>query len=364
LQPSILLAAFFVAGAAAQSGENVLVVVNARDETSRQIGAYYRVRRVVPARNVCQLDTAPDEEISWQVYESRIEQPVARCLERAGLREKVLYIVTTRGVPLKVSGGGSGWAAEQCAVDSELALLYAKMKGTRYARGGGVPNPFFKQRDAPFGHPRFPIYLVTRLAAYDLADMKAMVDRALAARNRGKFVIDMASDSDEGGDGWLRTAAILLPAARVVLDEGTRVLYDQHDVIGYAGWGSNDGHRTRRFLGFTWLPGAIATEFVSTNARTFARPPDNWTPTTWQDKAHWFAGSPQSLAADYIHEGATGCSGHVYEPYLTQTPRPDYLLPAYYGGRNLAESYYLAIPSLSWQNVVLGDPLCRLGQAP
>jgi len=32
------------------------------------------------------------------------------------------------------------------------------------------------KRDEPFRHPRFPIYLVTRLAAWDLADVKAMID--------------------------------------------------------------------------------------------------------------------------------------------------------------------------------------------
>jgi hypothetical protein len=42
--------------------------------------------------------------------------------------------------------------------------------------------------------------------------------------------------------------------------------------------------------------------------------------------------------------------------------RPDYLLPAYYQGRTLAESYYQALPLLSWQGVVLGDPLCSLGK--
>ena len=68
------------------------------------------------------------------------------------------------------------------------------------------------------------------------------------------------------------------------------------------------------------------------------------------------------MTADYLLEGATGASGHVDEPWLAQTPRPELLLPAYYKGRNLAESYYLAIRSLSWQNVVVGDPLCSLGK--
>src|SRR5258708_16931731 len=102
------------------------------------------------------------------------------------------------------------------------------------------------------------------------------------------------------------------------------------------------------------------TAYVSTNARTFARAPENWNIGAWGNLSATFAGSPQTLTADYIHEGATGASGHVYEPYLAFTPRPNILLPAYYRGRNLAESYYLAIPMLRWMNIVVGDPLCNL----
>ena len=29
-------------------------------------------------------------------------------------------------------------------------------------------------------------------------------------------------------------------------------------------------------------------------------------------------------------------------------------------GRNLAESFYMGIPALSWMNVVIGDPLMKL----
>ena len=68
----------------------------------------------------------------------------------------------------------------------------------------------------------------------------------------------------------------------------------------------------------------------------------------------------RSLTADYIHEGATGASGQVDEPYLAFCPRPEFVLPAYYSGRTLAESFYLGIPGLSWMNVVIGDPLTRL----
>ena len=346
----------------AQTGENILLVVNRNDAVSRQIADYYRPRRSIPVQNVCYLTTTSDEEINREIYEQQIERPVGDCLKKSGLQEKVLYLVTTLGVPVKVKGAGSGLIAEYASVDSELALLYSKLRGATYRRAGGIPNPFFMQRDAQFRHPQFPIYLVTRLAAYDFAGVKEMIDRALAARNRGKFVVDLSSGDDEEGNNWLRTAAILLPPDRVIFDDSTKVLYDLKEVIAYASFGSNDGNRKRRHLGYEWLPGAIATEYVSTNGRTFKRPPDDWTYTSWVDRLHFFAGTPQGLSADLLHDGATGASGNVYEPYLQGCARPDYLLPAYYQGRNLAESFYLSLPWLSWQGVVLGDPLCSLGK--
>jgi uncharacterized protein (TIGR03790 family) len=343
-----------------QSGSQVLVVVNRSDATSVAIGDYYRPRRSVPTGNVCPIDTPAAEEISWDVYKEQVEAPIARCLAAARIREQVLYIVLTRGVPLKVTGGGAGLYSEHASVDSELTLLYRKLHGGKIERAGPIGNPFFGRQNEPFRHPQFDIYLVTRLAGYNLNNVKVMIDRSLAARNAGKFVIDLNSPVNRGGNEWLRTAALLLPPGRVVLDETERVLYGERDVIGYAAHGSNDGNRKRRRLGFQWLPGAIATEFVSTDARTFERPPDDWTFTTWLDKQHWFGGSPQSLSADYMEEGATGASGNVYEPYLSGCVRPDHTLPAYAQGRNLAESFYLGLPVLSWQSVILGDPLCRL----
>lgn len=344
----------------AQSAENTLVVVNDSSPFSRRIAEYYIHKRSIPLANVCHLKAAIDEGIAREGYEKTIEGPIAACLSTHGLREKILYIVTTLGLPLRVDGTGPAMETTTCAVDSELTLLYAKMRGEKFKTAGMVPNPFFGKRDEPFRHPQVPIYLVTRLAGYDFEDVKGTIDRSLQAANRGKFVIDLTDNDNEPGNDWLRGAARLLPPDRVVLDTSASVLYDQRDVIGYASWGSNDKNRKRRSPGFHWLPGAIATEYVSTDGRTFQRPPDSWTITTWKDSNHFFAGSPQSLTADYIHEGATGCSGHVTEPFLVATPRPDLLLPAYFSGRNLAESYYLSIRGLSWQNIVVGDPLCRI----
>ncbi len=339
--------------------ENVLVVVNDLSPISKSIGEYYALRRHIPLQNICHIQIQPEETVSRADYNDKIALPVRAYLDANHLLDKILYIVTTSGVPLRVSGKVA-LNGDCASVDSELTLLY---RIGPQPTAGAIPNPFFGQRDAKFEHPAFPMYLVTRLTGYSFDDVKAIVNRALAAKNRGKFVIDLRSSGDEKGDDWLRNAAIALPKNRVIFDDSTAVLYNQKDVIGYASWGSNDPHRKQRHLGFRWLPGAIVTEFVSTNARTFTRPPDSWNIGSWSDNPKtMFFDSPQTLTADYIHDGATGASGSVDEPYLHLNPRPDYLLPAYYQGRNLAESYYLSIPALSWMTVVVGDPLCTLGK--
>jgi uncharacterized protein (TIGR03790 family) len=346
--------------AQAQTPGQVLVVVNRRSVTSRQIGEYYVRKRAIPPANLCVIDTAPDETITRPVYNKEIETPVGQYLKKQGLRERILYIVLTSGVPLRIGGPGEERRTEASSVDSELTLLYQRLNGVVIPLPGPVNNPFFRQRDTPFSHPLFPIYLVTRLDGYNTADMKALVDRGLLARNAGKFVIDLKGSDSTPGNQWLQTAALLLPPDRVIVDQSPAVLSGIEGVIGYASWGSNDRARRHRFLHFKWLPGAIATEFVSLDARTFRQPPGDWDLGTWEDKRTWFAEAPQSLTADYIHEGATGASGQVYEPYLAFCPRPEFVLPAYFSGRTLAESFYLGIPGLSWMNVVIGDPLTRL----
>jgi uncharacterized protein (TIGR03790 family) len=350
------------AQAPASTVDRVLLVVNDSSPLSRNIGEYYARRRALPFKNICHLKSTSQEEITRDEYDRQIARPIGDFLRKGGLQESIYYIVTTAGVPLKITGT-SGMSGNYAAVDSELALLYSDLAtGKPHALDGGIPNPFYGKRDRAFSHPEFPIYLVTRLAAYDFDGVKALIERSLAAANRGKFILDLRGNDDEAGDDWLRNAAILLPKDRVVLEDTIQPIYDQTDVIGYAGWGSNDRHHDRRFPGFHWLPGGIVTEYVSTDGRTFQKPPDKWTPSQqWSTPSAWFANSPQTMLADYLLEGATGGSGHVYEPYLGMTPRPDLLLPAYYSGRKLAESYYLAIPALSWQNIVVGDPLCSLG---
>ena len=361
--PLAIVVAFAIARAASPGPASVVIVANSNSALSKNIAEYYSLKRHIPRAQVCYLKTTTAEWIPRSRYESEIEAPVASFLKTNRLTESILYLVTTGDVPLKIEGvEQGGMNTDIASVDSELTLVYQVLRGQKHQIKGPLENPYFKAR-VSLSHPRFPIYLVTRLAAYDFSDVKAMIDRALIAKNTGNFVIDLKGDSDDEGNGWLHDAMILLPTARTIFDDSRKVLSDLTNVIGYASWGSNDNYRKQRFLKMQWLPGAIATEFVSFNGRTLTRPPDSWNIGAWKDDPKtWWVGAPQTLSADYIHEGATGASGQVWEPFLGLCPRPQYILPAYQNGENLAESFYRGIPAVSWQNIVLGDPLCSLGR--
>lgn len=341
--------------------DRVMLVINENSARSRRLGAFYRDWHQLGADQICRIRVAEKESIDRKAYEREIAGPLQECLGKREQRQEVQYVVLTQGMPLRVLPERK---TDGASVDSEVALLYAESRGTKIVRDGPLDNPFYRRKEMAFRQQDFPIYLVTRLAGYSFEDAKKAVERCRGARREGKVVLDLKADNDEAGNSWLRNAAILLPAEQVVLDLSTEVVAPQKRVIGYASWGSNDPARKSRKSGMEWLPGAIATEFVSTNARTFAMPPAGWTLGTWEDRASHFARSPQSMILDYVWEGVSGISGNVDEPFLAHTARPDLLFPAYLSGRNLAESFYLALPSLSWQSIVIGDPLCRLESQP
>lgn len=355
--------------AGAQSAANLLLVVNTSSPSSEAVAKHYVSRRGVSQNNVCSIQVPVGETVTRDVYQSQIETPIWRCLSTAQSQDRILYIVLTKDVPIRISGtGGGGRNSATASVDSELTLLYRRRAGVPVPIVGFVANPYFAGTAAPatikpFAHDAYDIYLVTRLDGYTVQDVEALIDRGLSPVRDGHFVLDLRAQLvDSGGDGWLRAAAERLKAMnmgdRLVVDESATVLTRQTKVLGYYSWGSNDAAFKDRHYQMEFVPGALAGEFVSTDARTFKEPPGNWSPANNASKAAIYAGSHQSLIGDLIRDGVTGVAGHVDEPFLDGTIRPEILFPAYAAGRNLAEAYYAAMPYLSWQTVVVGDPLC------
>src|SRR5881628_3377311 len=345
------------------TADEVLIVVNDRSAISQQIGERYRTVRGVPPNQVVRIQTEPTEEIERSSFNAEIAQPIAAHLLNQRLQDRILAIVLTKGVPLKIRGSG-GLQGTQASVDSELTLLYRILVQGPVSAEGPVANPYFRPgQPVPFTRAAHDIYLVTRLDGYALEDVLALIERAGKPVTRGKVILESKSvfwwSSAAPGNKWLKDASRRLENSglQVVLTGSGGGVNGEKDVIGYAGWGSNDPATKTRSPGFRWLPGAIASWFVSTSARTFTRPPSGWNIGPWGDPHTYYATSPQSLIGDLIAEGVTGVVGFVYEPYLDGTARPEILFPAYRAGFTLAESFYMALPHLSWQAVVIGDPL-------
>jgi uncharacterized protein (TIGR03790 family) len=363
-----LLAFLLAPPAFAQSGANVLLVVNEASADSVSIADHYARARGVPAGQVLRLKLEAADEIERESFNTQIHWPVASWLLTHAAQDRILYIVLAKGIPLRIKGT-AGRTGTLASVDSELAVLYRRLTGQPVAVEGPIENPYFLgasplDQAKPFTHDAYDIYLVTRLDGFTAKDATALVDRALKPSRDGRVLLDQRTGTGaETGNAWLERAAARLrasgPAERVVLDTTDRVLRDERNVLGYYSWGSNDAAIKARRLGLAFVPGALAATYVSTDGRTFTEPPASWTIGRWLDRSSFFAGSPQSLAGDLVREGVTGVAAQVAEPYLDASVRADVLFPAYLAGFNLAESFYLATPYLSWQTIVVGDPLCR-----
>jgi uncharacterized protein (TIGR03790 family) len=354
--------------ASAQTGANVLLVANTKSADSLRVAEAYARARSVPQDQVLRIAVdAGADEVDRATYDRDIQTPVSDWLTDHFAHDRILYIVLTKGIPLRVKGTG-GREGTTSSVDSELAVLYRRLTGATTLVPGPVPNPYYLAGAAVgqaklFSHADHDVFLVTRLDGFTVDDVLALVERGAKPSSQGKIVLDeKAGLTDAGGDQWLKAAGDWMIehgfGDRLVLDKTTKVVTGEKDVLGYYSWGSNDPAVSARHFDLGFVPGAIAGTFVSTDARTFREPPAGWKTATWNERTKFFAGSPQSLLGDLIRDGVTGASGYVAEPYLDATIRPNVLFPAYLSGFNLAESFYLAMPSLSWQAVIVGDPLC------
>jgi uncharacterized protein (TIGR03790 family) len=358
--------------ARAQSAENVAVVINDRSADSRRIGEHYAKTRGLPAANILRIETGTDDVIQRADYIADIERPLSQAIRRAGLQDRLLYVVLTRGVPLRIDGT-RGAGGTMASVDSELTLLYRRLVGTPSPVDGRVDNPYYLgtrslKEARPFSHREHDIYLVTRIDAFTVDQALALIDRAQSPVKEGRVVLDQRGAAGNG-DQWMSQAAMRLSEIgygdRVLLESTPQAARKENAVLGYYSWGASDPQNQVRSVEMGFVAGSIAANLASFDARTFRQPPESWRPTAAADKSAWFEGAADALIGDLIRDGVTGVAGQVAEAYAFGAVRPEILFPAYMSGFNLVEAFYLATPALSWQTVVIGDPLCApFGRKP
>jgi len=366
--------------------DRICIVVNDASPVSLAIGEAYASARGIPVDQIIHLDIPlPDpmlgdsrhESIARDAFERRIREPLERIFLERGWRDSMEIIVTTKGIPLRIEGAdvpprfllreGTG-----ASVDAELSLLFSPLIGSPGIVTSG--NPYYGRtvsfREFRSQHPNSPLrYLVARLTGYQTPvapdnPLPRAVARLLEAAQApqlegGLWLVDL----DPGLPPSLEVANRILLAGtagslnslgvRVVADEDPEFAADFEAIQGYASWGSNASRnaepatygdtRGRRYPG-RFAPRALATDLVSTNARSFTAPPEYG----------------QSLVADLVSLGVGGATGHVGEPTLPGVVRPQILLARYARGARAVEAYYSALPYLGWMNVYIGDPLMQL----
>ena len=337
-----------------QGPENVLLIVNESSEDSRSIGRYYATKRGLPSENVCTIQTPERQVISREVFNRDIQLPVVQHLKSEGLQDQILYLVSTKGVPLVVEGH-DGPAGDLASVDSELAMTYTYLVYGSFVYHGRMENSYFaphlKVGDfRPFLRSEQEIYLVTRLTGASLVDTILMIDRGLGAGgDEAAYHLDLPSQQRSVRAEWLEQAAVRLERSgvEVSVERSGKSATDLKSVGGYCSWGRDDPSFGDRLPNIDWVKGALATTFEK---ESFAVPGHDAEGE----------GDTASTALEYINQGLSGFGGFVADPTLDGYFRPQILFPAYVGGHNLAESFYLSLRYLSWRQVVVGDPLVSL----
>jgi uncharacterized protein (TIGR03790 family) len=347
------------------SYDDVMLIVNDSSHNSVEIGNYFASRRNIPARNIMHIKVDTSETMDSAAF-IPLKWRIQSWMKSNGLVDSINYIVTTKGCPLRIrtqqwdvfDGNTLKLLGGQSSFEDCLALINGA-DSTRIlaSRGNFFTSRYYKSVQH-FRHDQqtMPYYLVTRLDAYTVEQVKGYIRKAEspALVGEGNWVLDLDPGRENPsygiGNTWLRDAAagLTTKGMRVTFDTTDTYLHGQSNVIGYASWGSNDGHSgggEAAKPGNTWMNGSIAETYVSTGGRSFQPG----------------AGYGQSLVADWIAEGASAVKGYTDEPYLTVMAEPDILFDRYTSGFNMAESYWAASPLIAWRQVVIGDPKMRLG---
>lgn len=388
--------------ASALAPKELLIIANTATSESTSLARYYMKRRAVPDENLLQVNTSKREDLSREDYDKEIALPVRNYLSKHDPEgKKFSCIVLMYGIPLRIlptpmtgeektrlaklrkrSGEvekrrktlGKGdeqqdkelreeegrlqrqiqetdKSQDGASVDSELALVMEK----QYKLRGWLANRLFlgfrgkKVDDMPQR-----VILVSRLDGPKEAVVRRIIDDSIEAERDGlKGTAYFDARWPEKGDKDLsayalydraihNTARILQKSniMPVVLDEREELFQPGKapDAALYCGWYS----LAKYVDAFTWSKGAVGFHVASAECTTLKNPSS----TVW--------------CKAMLEKGIAATVGPVAEPYLQSFPQPEIFFGCIIDGRfTLAECYALSNPFLSWQMVLIGDPLYR-----
>lgn len=266
----------------------------------------------------------------------------------------ILAIVTMRGVPFHIQdqsiiikGKKTPTLRDEAAFDSEIGLCKLK-HDIKFA----VRNPYFKAKQARKDFVKnykkglnFPI-LVSRIDGPSYTQCKQLILDSLAVEQTGLWgmcYLDL-SGKYKRGDNWLKNIETLnWEKAIPTVTDKNRHCYNSHypmeNAALYFGWYASQKNGPLRDSRFRFKKGAIATHIHSFSGVNI-RSNKNW-------------------VGPLLNAGACVVTGHTSEPYLEYSTYLDIYHQRLLQGYSVLEAYSMAIPVLSWQNILIADPLYR-----
>jgi uncharacterized protein (TIGR03790 family) len=348
---------------------SVAILYNSSSADSKALAEFYGQARNIPATQLVGLELPEEEEIDRRTFNTTLRDRLIREYDRrewwirgrdnAGnlvpKESKIRILVCMRGVPSRIAKQPGAPAlkpgeppfihSDEASVDSELALL--GVEGLPLA--GPLSNPYFKSEKS-FADAGLPMTLVGRIDAPTREICERMIRDAIETEKTGLWgmsVIDVArklSNMPEGDPALENIVKahreVGIPVIADRFPDTFPTNYPLRDVAVYFGW--YDFNVSGPFLNpaFRFKKGAVAVHLHSFSAAQLRDPAKNW-------------------SAPLLARGAAATLGNVYEPYLQMTHHFDIFQTRLLAGRSLVEAAYMSLPVLSWQNVVLGDPLYR-----
>jgi uncharacterized protein (TIGR03790 family) len=326
---------------------DVAVLVNDNNPESVAIGQYFQSARNIPSENMINISFPNSESIDSAQFEAYLFQ-IEYYLTINGLSDSINYIVTTKGVPLRVEYDNFSEMLDSLSFDALLALNLGNQN--QFVSLSAI-NPFYSS-DPPFSSTQYGFYMVTRLDAYSTQQVYDLIDRSgpFTPVNpiSSNVLLDLSYLNSSDSSYWLNNHIVpvyqeLSPEWNVVVDSNNLPPQNLTDVV-FCMKASFDTTTSFIPYNFDWTEASIGALLSAASASTF------------YDSLNV---NNEVLIADIIAEGCTGAFGLLGPTFFSNIPRMDRFAECYFDSanqHNLAESFYSSMNRLFGQIIIIGDP--------
>ncbi len=219
---------------------DVGVLINNNSEASRTIGWAFVEARNIPEENIFIFNnsSAPTKEtINRDQFDQYFAAPFLEMLANRSAETDLNYLVSTKGIPLRISGGNN-----KASFDQEFSLLggsYSSSIGSDYWVEHDY-GPLAGNSMEAFSRDQYGFFLMTRLTGYTVETALGLIEKANnSLGERGVFALDLATNRNGSGykfwnDDLYAADAVLngsmgLPT---VFDQTTQFLTNVTNVMG------------------------------------------------------------------------------------------------------------------------------------